>query len=245
MNRLSYDIVIPVLNEDKRLRRGVEATSLFLVKNGFINCRLVIADNGSSDDTANIASELCAEYANVVYLSVGRCGVGIALKEAWNQSVADIVGYMDVDLATDIEHFKEVVAIFEMGGVDIINGSRNLASSRVSNRKVIREITSRGFNILLRNILNIHTTDGMCGFKFTRRDAYQKITEYGIRNDGWFFCTEFLWLAERLRFSIFEIPVRWHDDRDSRVSIVRLSAYYLLEIVRLRFRKLRNISNET
>ena len=166
------------------------------------------------------------------------------MKTAWNQSVADIVGYMDVDLATDIEHFKEVISIFEMGDVDIVNGSRNLPSSRVSNRKIIREITSRGFNILLRYILNTHITDGMCGFKFIRLDVYQNIAKYGIRNDGWFFCTEFLCLAERLGFVITEIPVRWQDDDDSRVRIVRLSAYYLREIVRLRFRKLRKISNE-
>jgi hypothetical protein len=148
---------------------------------------------------------------------------------------------MDVDLATDLEHFKEVVSVFEKGGVDVVNGSRNLPASQISNRKLIREITSRGFNILLRYILNTHITDGMCGFKFTRREAYQNIAEYGIRNGGWFFCTEYLCLAERLGYAITEIPVRWQDDQDSRVRIVRLSVYYLREIVRLRFRKLRKI----
>ena len=244
MTQLSYEIVVPVLNEEKRLRRGVETISSFLARNGFNNCRIVIADNGSSDDTAKVAAQLCVEYPNAAYISVGQRGVGLALKSAWGQSMADVVGYMDVDLATDIEHFKEVVTIFEKGGVDVVNGSRNLPISRVSNRKMIREITSRGFNILLRRILNTHITDGMCGFKFTRRDVYQNIAEYGIRNDGWFFCTEFLCLAERLGFVITEIPVRWQDDDDSRVRIVRLSAYYLREIVRLRFRKLRKISNE-
>lgn len=245
MNKLSYDIVIPVLNEEKRLRRGVETISSFLAQNGFNNCRIIIADNGSSDDTAKIAIELCIEYPNTSYLSVGQRGVGLALKAAWGQSLADVVGYMDVDLATDLEHFKEVVALFEKDGVDVVNGSRNLPSSCVSNRKTIRKITSRSFNILLRCILNTQITDGMCGFKFTRRDVYQNIAKYGIRNDGWFFCTEFLCMAEKLGFSIAEIPVRWHDDQDSRAHIMRLSAYYLREIIRLRFRKLRKISDET
>ncbi len=241
MNKLSYDIVIPVLNEEKRLRKGVETISSFLAKNGFNNCRIVIADNGSSDNTAKVAAELCVEYPNTAYISVGQRGVGLALKAAWGQSIADVVGYMDVDLATGLEHFKEVIEIFERGGVDVVNGSRNLPNSHVSNRRLIREITSRGFNILLRFILNTHITDGMCGFKFTRRDVYQNIAEYGIRNGGWFFCTEYLCLAERLGFAIAEIPVRWHDDQDSRAHIIQLSAYYLREIVRLRFRKLRKI----
>ena len=245
MNKLSYDIVIPVLNEEKRLRNGIEAISNFLTNNELQGCRVVIADNGSTDGTASVAAELRATYPNVEYLSVGQRGVGLALKAAWARSSADVVGYMDVDLATDLEHFKEVVAIFEKGGVDVVNGSRNLPSSRVSNRKMIREITSRSFNILLRRILNTHITDGMCGFKFTRRDVYQNIAKYGIRNGGWFFCTEFLCMAERLGFAIVEIPVRWFDDQDSRARIVQLSTYYLREIVRLRFRKLRKISNET
>ena len=245
MNKLSYDIVIPVLNEEKRLRNGIEAISNFLTNNELQGCRVVIADNGSTDGTASVAAELRATYPNVEYLSVGQRGVGLALKAAWARSSADVVGYMDVDLATDLEHFKEVVAIFEKGGVDVVNGSRNLPSSRVSNRKMIREITSRSFNILLRRILNTHITDGMCGFKFTRRDVYQNIAKYGIRNGGWFFCTEFLCMAERLGFAIVEIPVRWFDDQDSRARIVQLSTYYLREIVRLRFRNLRKISNET
>lgn len=245
MNKLSYDIVIPVLNEEKRLRKGVETIASFLATNELNNCRIVIADNGSSDGTAKVAAELCIEYPNAEYVSVGQRGVGLALKAAWGRSLADVVGYMDVDLATDLEHFKEVVTIFEKGGADVVNGSRNLPSSRVSNRKMIREVTSRGFNILLRHILNTHITDGMCGFKFTRRDVYQNIAEYGIRNSGWFFSTEFLCMAERLGFAIVEIPVRWLDDQDSRARIVRLSVYYLREIVRLRFRKLRKISNET
>lgn len=242
MNQLSYDIVIPVLNEENRLRKGVETISSFLAQNDFNHCRIVIADNGSSDGTAKVAAELCTEYPIVVYISVGQRGVGLALKTAWSLSTADVVGYMDVDLATDLEHFKEVVAVFENGGVDIVNGSRNLPRSRVSNRKMIREITSRSFNTLLRYILDTHITDGMCGFKFIRREVFQNIAKYGIRNDGWFFCTEFLCLAERLGFNIAEIPVRWFDDQDSRARIMQLSAYYLREIVLLRFRKLRKIS---
>jgi len=207
MNKFSYDIVIPVLNEEKRLSTGIETISSFLASNDFINCRIVIADNGSSDGTAMVANELCVEYPNVAYLSVGQRGVGLAIKAAWGQSSADVVGYMDVDLATDLEHFKEVVAIFEGGGVHVVNGSRNLPGSRVSNRKMLREITSRGFNTLLRQILNTNITDGMCGFKFIRRDAYENIAECGIRNDGWFFCTELLYLAEGLGFTVTEIPV--------------------------------------
>jgi hypothetical protein len=78
----------------------------------------------------------------------------------------------------------------------------------------------------------------MCGFKFTRREVYNYISSCEIRNNGWFFCAEYLYLGEKLGFIIREIPIRWRDDQDSRVSILKLSVYYLYEIIRLRLRKI-------
>lgn len=239
MNQLTFDIAIPVLNEEKRLRAGVETLAQFLRSEGYDNrCRIVIADNGSTDKTLDIAATLKSEHPNVNFISVGKRGVGLALKTAWGQSQADVVGYMDVDLATDIVHFKQVVDAFENDHAAIVNGSRNLAGSRVTNRSLVRNLSSWGFNTILQLMLKVRISDGMCGFKFLRRDIYEKIAQVGVRNDGWFFCTEILCLAERLGFPIRELPVAWIDDRDSRVKLVSLSLYYLREINHLRQRQI-------
>jgi glycosyltransferase involved in cell wall biosynthesis len=239
MTSLSFDITIPVLNEEGRLRAGVDTLVRFLAQEGLDDrCRITIADNGSTDRTAEVAAELLSKYANVGYLSVGKRGVGLALKTAWGQSRADIVGYMDVDLATDIQHFKQVVQGFETGTAALVNGSRNLPGSRVINRSRVRDLSSWGFNTLLRLMLRVKFTDGMCGFKFLRRSVYDQVARVGIRNDGWFFCTEILYIAERLGHKIEELAVTWTDDRESRVRLVRLSLYYLREMNHLRRRQI-------
>jgi len=237
MSKMTYDITIPVLNEERRLRSGVEILHAYLVEQGLDKrCRIVIADNGSTDKTAEIGAELKRTYSNVDYISVGKRGVGLALKTAWGKSRADVVGYMDVDLATDYTHFREVVEAFEENGAVVVNGSRNLPGAQVRNRSLKRDISSWGFNIILRLILKVKISDGMCGFKFLKRDVYNEIGVAGVYNDGWFFCTEILCLAERLGFPVRELPVRWTDDGDSRVRIMRLSLYYLREIFRLKRR---------
>lgn len=239
-NKLTYDIAIPVLNEQNRLRKGIETFIQFINANQINHCRIIIADNGSTDSTIQIADELSKQYPDIVrYISLNKRGVGLALKSAFNTSTADVVGYMDVDLATDLSHFVTVVELMEKNPNLIVNGSRNLSQSKVMNRKLIRSITSYGFNQCLKLFLNVHFTDGMCGFKFLSRNVYEHINQKGLHNDGWFFCTELLCIGEWLNYSIHEIPVHWEDDQDSRVKLVSLSKYYLQEIFKLRNNPLR------
>ena len=110
---MTLNIVIPVLNEENALRSGVEKTLEFLntteIKDSF---QITIADNGSTDRTEEIARELCNVYGNVHYFKVSKRGVGLAFREAIKMNASDIVGYMDVDLATDIRHLREVYKAF-------------------------------------------------------------------------------------------------------------------------------------
>ena len=241
---LSYDITIPVLNEENRLYYGINTLIDYLKSIYMENYTITISDNGSTDKTRLIAEGLIAKNKKIKYISVGKRGVGLALKTAWSQSNADIVGYMDVDLATDISCLQKVFNLLETTSSDIVNGSRNLSASSVKNRSFLRTITSRGYNKILKFILNVHFSDGMCGFKFLRNSAYKKLMALKPRNDGWFFCTEILYMAEKNGFCIQEIPVKWTDDRDSRVQLVKTIFYYLSEIVKLRFRKLNGFNNE-
>ncbi len=234
-NKLKYDIVIPVLNEQRRLENGVITLYQFLKNNHIHNCKIIIADNGSTDKTPEISVQLAEKHPEIQYISLKNKGVGLALKTAWAQSEADVIGYMDVDLATDLKHMTQVISLFEEHKNIIINGSRNLPTSHVVNRKWTRRVTSWGFNKLLQLLLNVHFSDGMCGFKFISREYFKTISQYGLTNDGWFFCTELLYVGEKLNLSLIEIPVNWQDDGDSRVKIISLSLYYLKEILRLRY----------
>lgn len=233
---LKYDIIFPVLNEETRLPNGIEKIIDFLKSIEMENFSITIADNGSVDRTKTVADALAAKNPKIKSISVGKKGLGLALKTAWNQSDADVVGYMDVDLATDLTHFQEVVYFFETNNGDFINGSRNLASSIVKNRSPIRTLTSIGYNKILQAFLNVNFTDGMCGFKFLRNSVYRRLSNLGAKNDGLFFCTELLYFAEKNGIFIQEIPVRWTDDRDSRVKLIKTIFYYLREIFMLLFK---------
>ena len=234
---MTFDVTIPVLNDEDTLAVLVGILHGFL-KGHFPTSpkwRIVIADNGSEDQTRPIAEQLSQRYDEVHWVSVPRRGVGLALKTSWGQSDADIVGYMDLDLATDLTHFLEAYRAIAEEGNDVVYGSRLHPRSQVIDRPFKREVASRGFNFLLKSYLGVHFSDGMCGFKFLRRSILPALMQGGAQNDGWFFSTELLTVAEWQNLKLYELPVKWTDDvTSSKVKIVPLAKRYIRSMIALK-----------
>jgi glycosyltransferase involved in cell wall biosynthesis len=233
---LRIDIAIPVYNEEATIDSQIRKLHKVLTaqQNELIQFKILITDNGSTDRTLQIAESLAASMDLVRVISVEQKGVGLALKKAWKDSDADIVGYMDLDLATDVIHLEEVILGFLQDESDVINASRLLPSSKVLNRKVSRTISSRGLNYIIRLIFRTRISDAMCGFKFIKRNVLEIALVNGASSNGWFFATQFLLVSEMMGFRVKEIPVTWIDDGNSKVRIMSLSKQYLSEIIELR-----------
>src|SRR4051812_35712097 len=149
-------VTFPVLNEEAILAQSVERTLAFCEAHGVMLHDVCIADNGSTDRTEAIARGLASRYPNVSYLRLPVRGFGLALKTAWEASDADYVGYMDVDLATDLRHLKQVHDhVMRRDGYQLYLGSRLLPGASVRNRTLLREFTSRVFNGWLRLRLGV------------------------------------------------------------------------------------------
>jgi glycosyltransferase involved in cell wall biosynthesis len=236
---MTFDVTIPVLNEEKTLDQQVRILYRFL-QTHFPDqgqWRIVIADNGSQDDTLVIAQTLSQELPGVTYINVPRKGVGLALKTSWSQTTADIVGYMDLDLATDLSHFLEAYDAIANQNQDIVYATRLHPKSEVIGRTTKREIVSRTFNWILKTYLGVKYSDGQCGFKWLRREHVRPLMQGGAQSDGWFFSTELLTIAEWRGLKTFELPVKWTDDPDSRVKIGSLAKQYLRAMRVLKKRK--------
>jgi glycosyltransferase involved in cell wall biosynthesis len=236
------EITIPVLNEEATLEDNVRKVLGFLDTLGLDTLgeraiSLVIADNGSADATEAIGRRLAEETGRVRYLRLPSRGVGLALKTSWLGSSADIVGYMDLDLATDLAHLPEAFAALR-GGADLVYGSRLHRNSVVSGRTLKREVVSRLFNLILRSYLGAKFSDGMCGFKFLRRSILEPVIAQGAESNGWFFSTELMFVAQKLGYRLHELPVRWTDDPNTRVRIGRLTLEYLKAMRRLKHRNI-------
>jgi glycosyltransferase involved in cell wall biosynthesis len=238
----SLDVVVPVLNEEEDLRRSITTLHEFLSANldGY-EWRIVVADNGSTDSTPEVAKRLSSDLANVGYLRLEERGRGRALKKAWTESSADVLSYMDVDLSTDLSHFPPMVDAIRDQSYDIAIGSRLARGAQVIGRPPKRELISRAYSILFRSMFWTGFRDAQCGFKALSADAAHAILPL-VRDTGWFFDSELLIVAEKNGFRIKELPVKWTDDPGSRVKIVGTAYGDLKGLLRLRFGGLRKAS---
>ena len=227
------DIIIPVYNEEHIIAQSVAHLRDFLRGSVSFDWTIIVADNASTDNTLTVAKSLSERYPDVEYIYISQKGRGRALRKAWLGSSADIVSYMDVDLSTGLEAFPPLIAALE-DGYDVAIGSRLISESQIE-RSLKREITSRGYNLLIKLILFTKFHDAQCGFKAVKRDVVQDIVPL-IQNQEWFFDTELLILAEKRGYSIKEIPVRWVEDPDSRVHVMGTIIEDIKGLMRLRFR---------
>jgi glycosyltransferase involved in cell wall biosynthesis len=226
------EIVIPVYNEQDALGPSVRRLHEFLTANLPYAWRMVIVDNASTDATHFIGRELARELPHVGVLHLREKGRGRALRAAWSASEADVVGYMDVDLSTDLRALLPLVAGLVSGHSDVAIGTRLAPGSRVL-RSPKRELISRTYNRILRVGLGARFSDAQCGFKAVRADVARRLLPQVV-DQGWFFDTELLILAQRQGLRIHEVPVDWVEDPDSRVDIVRTALDDLRGVVRLR-----------
>jgi glycosyltransferase involved in cell wall biosynthesis len=229
--RIDVEIVVPVYNEERALPRSIHRLHEFLSDGFPFTWRIVIADNASTDGTLPVARGLAAGLDGVSVMHLPAKGRGRALRAAWTASTARVVCYMDVDLSTDLRALLPLVAPLISGHSDIAIGTRLSHSARVV-RGPKREFISRSYNRLLRLFLRARFTDAQCGFKAMRRDAAERLLP-SVIDDGWFFDTEVLVLAQRGGMRIHEVPVDWVDDPDSRVDVVRTAAGDLRGVARL------------
>jgi glycosyltransferase involved in cell wall biosynthesis len=230
----TLEVVIPIYNEQAILESSVRRVSAYLREALPFDCRITIADNASTDGSQAVGRRLAAEIDDVDYLRLEQKGRGLALRTAWLRSDAVVVAYMDVDLSTDLNGLWPLVAPLLSGHSQVAIGTRLAQDSRVSRGRK-REVISRCYNWILRAALHAGFSDAQCGFKAARRDVLERLLP-DVADNAWFFDTELLILAERAGMRIYEVPVDWVDDPDSRVDIVTTAVEDLRGVWRIRRR---------
>jgi putative flippase GtrA len=221
LSRVTTDveIVVPVYNEQHALAASVHRLHGYLTEHFPLTWLITVADNASTDNTWGTACYLAKELDGVRAVHLPAKGRGRALRATWLQSNAFVVAYMDVDLSTDLAALLPLVAPLISGHSDVAIGSRLAEGARVV-RGPRRELISRLYNLVLRATLHNSFSDAQCGFKAVRADVARRLVPL-VEDNGWFFDTELLVLAERNGLRVHEVAVDWVDDPGSTVDVVQ------------------------
>jgi glycosyltransferase involved in cell wall biosynthesis len=230
----SLSVVIPAYNEALRLGRSL-GNVLNYLEDLEEESELIVVDDGSTDETASIASK-CFEAARRVRTRLIRGernrGKGFAVRAGLLAAQAPIALFSDADLSTPITETPKVLSPIRNGDADIVFGSRDRTLIGVR-QPWRREQSGRVFNLIVRLATHLPFTDTQCGFKAFRMASCRPIIK-AARIDRFGFDVELLYVAHLAGLSLLEQPVRWDHNEGSKVGLLRDSLRMLNEVRTIR-----------
>lgn len=235
---LHLSIVIPAYNEAVRIVPTIGAIASHVSSLGY-PWELIIADDGSTDDTVKLVQEL--GFANInLLIAPKNGGKGSAVQRGMLAARGRYVLFDDADNSTPIEELTRVLSKLENEGYDVAVGSRAAAGAEEAKRSILRRLMSGTLRWIVQHIFRIGVQDTQCGFKmFTREAAHQLYQAQTIM--GFSFDLEILYLANKFGYHIAEVPVAWVDSPGSKVDTTKEAQRFLRDLTRIKLNDWRNV----
>jgi dolichyl-phosphate beta-glucosyltransferase len=234
MTRQPYlSVIIPAYNEAQRLPLTLAATHAYLSQQPF-SSEILVVDDGSRDDTREVVRDMMRDIPNLdVIESFPNRGKGHVVRMGMLTAQGKVRLFMDADNATPVSELPNLLAKLPLG-FQVVIGSRR-APGAVSVKKA--PWFRRAWSWIANRVVQAGLLDGIhdtqCGFKLFTAVAAEAIFSRA-RTAGWGFDLEVLALARRIGYRTAEVPVRWTDDRRSRISPLRDAWRITMEFLRIR-----------
>jgi glycosyltransferase involved in cell wall biosynthesis len=212
----SISIIIPIYNEEKRIAKCIERTVDYLENHTDWDFEIVVANDASTDKTADILEGLSWLSNSIRVLSwATRVGKGLSIKKAAYSCSKEYIGYMDVDLAADPREFERLIK--HIPDYDIVIGSRLRRDGLPSiDRPMHRSFLSYGYSFLFRALFRVPISDPQCGFKLFKKEALLDLCNH-IYNNAYVFDSELVVKARILGYRVREVPINWQHMAGSKI----------------------------
>lgn len=242
----TLSIVVPAYNEGTRLRDSLPKILSYLNAE-FESPELIVVDDGSTDNTADVARDALANSGGVragVVSYQKNLGKGRAVRLGLLASRSDIALFTDADLSTPITETPKLVAPIESGECDLTFGSRALDRTLIGvHQPWRREQGGRIFNLAVRLATRLPFWDTQCGFKAFRMQVCRPLIE-GATIDRFGFDVELIYLGYRAGLRLREVPVRWDHYEGSKVNVFSDSFKMLSEVELIRRQARRGVYDQ-
>jgi len=236
---MDLSIVIPALDESKKIGRDLEAAAAFLESHRLAG-EIIVVDDGSKDNTAEVAKNALADPPAGIEVKVEHYthhrGKGYAIRTGIKQTSGEYVMFADSGCCVPYEDVLRGLQLLKSGACDIAHGSRKMRGCHIERtQSLYRRICSKMFHWFVIHYMKVPSefTDTQCGFKIYKGDVARHL--YGeCIIDGFMFDVEIILRAQKEGYRIKEFPIDWRCDRDSRLSPTRSSWRVLSELITLR-----------
>ena len=226
-------IVIPALNEEQSIesiiRRSLEARAQIIEGSPVTAVDITVVSDGSTDRTVERARRY-AGSVNLIVFEKNR-GYGAAIKEAWRQSDADLLGFLDADGTCDPRFFGDLCRTLVSEQADVVLGSR---LNQASKMPLVRRVGNLGFASLLRALSSSRVRDTASGMRVVRRTSMARLLPLP---DGLSFTPAMTARAVLgATAKIVEVDMPYHErEGESKLRLARDTALFLRVIFEAAF----------
>lgn len=229
---MQLSIVVPCYNEGNTIENSAKAIISHMAQTPEIDYELILVNDGSKDNTASLIKRLADTYDNVIpVLCEKNGGKGAAVKEGVKKAQGDYILFMDADLSTDLSAVNTFMK--EIPHNDMVIGSRRHPDSvLVKSQGAVRKFIGNCCVVITKIITRTKFNDTQCGFKgFTKELGAVLIEKQRIH--GWAFDVEYLYIAKMQGCKVKPIPVKWENDEESKVSPIKSSVSFFIELFKI------------
>jgi dolichyl-phosphate beta-glucosyltransferase len=239
----NISVVIPAYNEAKRLPETLHAAeNYFCTRN--LSREILIVDDGSQDDTVQVCSNLRDKIDGLKILHNGRNrGKGFSVRQGILEASGPLVLMMDADQSSPMEELDKLLPSVRDGQSDIAIGSRALKESQILvHQPLYREPLGFLYNDIIQLLVLKGIQDTQCGFKLFRSVVAKDVFSRG-RLSGFAFDVEVLFIARKLGYRITEVPIRWRNDPNTKIKILKHGSNMLADLLRIRWNNWKGMYN--
>lgn len=211
-DQLELTILMPCLNEEQTLKKCIRKAQAAIANLG-INAEVLIADNGSSDNSIRIAESLGARV-----ISETKSGYGAALMAGISAAQGTYILMADADDSYNFLEIEEFI-ISLRNGSDFVMGNRFAGVIEKGAMPFLHKYLGNPvLSFLGRKMFKTKIRDFHCGMRAFRKD---KISLLGLQATGMEFATELVVKATFAKLRIFEVPVNLYRDGRNRPPHLR------------------------
>jgi len=210
-------VIVPTYNEANNISRLIH--TVMMLNNSI---HLLIVDDNSPDETANIVKEEQEKFGDRLFLleRAGKLGLGTAYVTGFKYGLDHGYTYiceMDADFSHDPEDLPRLIEEVSNGSADVAIGSRYADGISIINWPLSRLILSYSANLYARFITGLPIFDTTAGFKCIHRKVLEKISVDKIRSNGYAFQIELHFRAWKAGFKLREVAIIFRE-REEGVS---------------------------
>ncbi|MDQ3021259.1 MAG: glycosyltransferase family 2 protein [Bacteroidota bacterium] len=167
-------VVIPALNEEKSIEgiinRCLNAIPNIIKATSVNSVEITVVSDGSTDNTVSLASKYTDKIKLIIF-EINR-GYGAAIKEGWENSDADLLGFLDADGTCEPNFFADLCNMLIDENADIALGSRLNPNSQMP---LIRKIGNKFYSTILSMVSFQKIKDTASGMRVVKRSSLHRI----------------------------------------------------------------------